>query len=725
MASRVLLVLLLLPAICIADVVEYEFDIDVIEMNITGQPVAALAVGGQIPAPTIRAAVGDVLRATFHNRLKEATSVHWHGILLPGDQDGVPYLNTQPIGPGASHTFEFPITHAGTFWYHSHTNLQIQRGLYGAIVLEEADAQEAFAERVALFSDWSDDRVESILRNLKASDDYYTFDRDNVQSWDRVVANGSEAVESRVRASLSRMPPMDLADVGYDAFLVNGLPIAEIGDLAPGEERLLLRMINGSTSSYFEVEYASGPMTVIAADGQDVEPIEVQRLRISTAETYDVLLPIVSGKASELRATSIDGSGHSSLYIGEGERVMAPDVPRPNLFRMDHGAMTMDMDMHMDMESDAQQAMPVTDAHAAHGHDPMPAATVEMPSHDHGVDPTAATAMPVHDHGAQHADDSAGEPIDVIEHMTDYSALRAVHVTTLPADQPWREIDLSLTGNMERYVWSFDGKTAREFPQILIRKGENVRIYLSNETMMHHPIHLHGHFFRVVNQHGERSPLKHTVNVPPMGRVIIEFDANEEEDWLFHCHNQFHMKTGMNRVVSYEETSLFTPEIDRLIQPSTRWFGIHEFHMMSAFADYEFSLSDERHEFRLEIDSDLADTYELHAIYDYHFNRFTSGFIGMESREHHHDKNHNIAIAGFNIMLPLLIDSEWRVSDHGKFRLQLQSEIQMTKRFVLDWRWNSDNERRYGINYRLNNRWSLTVHTDTEYGDGVGVKFFY
>jgi multicopper oxidase len=210
-----------------------------------------------------------------------------------------------------------------------------------------------------------------------------------------------------------------------------------------------------------------------------------------------------------------------------------------------------------------------------------------------------------------------------------------------------------------------------------------------------------------------------------MGSLVIEFDANEEEDWLFHCHNQYHMKTGMNRVVSYEETSLFTPEMDELIRPSTRWFDINNFHVMSSFVDYELSFFDERHEYGLEVDTDFAGSYEVHGLYTYYFSRFVSAFAGFESRMHHHDNTHDIGIAGVNVTLPLLIESEWRLNDHGRFRLELQSEIPLTRNFGLDWRWNTDNEYRYGINYRLNNRWSLTVHTDTEYGDGVGIKFFY
>ncbi len=750
MASRFLFIaILFFPALVIGAVVEYEFDIDVKAVNITGVPVMALAIDNQIPAPTIRATVGDVLRATFHNRLDTATSVHWHGVLLPGDQDGVPFLNTQPIAAGGSHTFEFPINHAGTFWYHSHTGMQIQKGLYGALVLEEAGSGTSMEERVVLFSDWTDERAESVMGNLKTRDDFYAFKRDTIQSWDRVIRSGSEGIRNRLAGSLSRMGPMDLADVGYDAFLINGAPESSITPSDAEARQLKLRMINGSTSSYFEVEYAAGPMTIVGADGQEVEPIRVKRLRISTAETYDVIVPLTAGRSFELRATSIDGSGHSSLFIGEGEKIFAPNVPRPNPFLMNpmdmHEGMSMPMEHSTPMNHEAgeahdQGAMPVHD----HGEPAVSATdTTAMPMHQHGDEPADAAAIasarPEHDHGAPASAPDISQPVtthdhgaasmqmagEVIEHMTDYSALMATSDTTLPAQQQWREIDLALTGNMERYVWSFNGQTATENPQILIRKGENVRFLLSNETMMHHPLHLHGHFFRVVNQHGERSPLKHTVNVPPMGSIVIEFDANEEEDWLFHCHNQFHMKTGMNRVVSYEQTSLFTPSIDKLIRPSRRWFDVNDFHVMSSFVDYELSYFDERHEFGLEVDTDFAGSYEVHGLYTYHFSRLFSAFAGFESREHHHDNTHDIGIAGINVTLPLLIDSEWRVNDHGRFRLELQSEIPLTRRFGVDWRWNTDNEYRYGINFRLSNRWSFTVHTDTEYGDGVGLKFFY
>ncbi|MEQ8315416.1 MAG: multicopper oxidase domain-containing protein [Gammaproteobacteria bacterium] len=698
MFSRVVYIcILLFPLPMLAATVSYELDIGSRTVDITGTSTQALAISGQIPAPTLRAELGDTLRVTFHNQLDEATSVHWHGILLPADQDGVPELNTDPLLPGQSHTFEFVIRHTGTFWYHSHTELQIQKGVYGTIVLSDPSVQPEIEEATVLFSDWIDDDANDVMENLKKNDEYYAYKKRTVQSWDKVIANGSDAIENRINSALTRMGPMDLADVAYDAFMVNGKQVNELDLANPDSRQIKLRMVNGSTSSYFDVEYAGGPMTIVSADGQPVEPIQVKRLRMSTAETYDVLVPLRPELSYELRATSFDGSGYSSLFIGEGERVAAPDVPAPNFYLMDHSGM---------------------------GGQEMAAMNMAMPHGSH--EPEVAAEPDAHQgHQAEaHADHDMAMPA-VIEHMTDYQHLRAIGDTRLPATNEWREIPLTLTGSMERYVWSFNGRTAREDAQILIRRGENVRFLLSNETMMNHPIHLHGHFFRVINGQGGRSPLKHTVNVPPMGSVVIEFEGNENQDWLFHCHNQYHMKAGMNRVISYDDTTRFTPAMSRSIQPAARWFWYNEFHLMSSFSDFESRLADDRHSFDLEIDTDFEEAHELHLLYNYHFDRFFSAFAGFEERHEHNGRNHEKAIAGVNVLLPLLIESEWRIDDEGDWRIELQSEMQLTRRWAFDWRWNTDDEHRYGFNYRLNNRFAITVHTDTEYGDGVGFKFYY
>ena len=693
-----------------AATVSYEFDIDARPINVTGATIEALSIGGQIPAPTIEAVAGDTLRVTFHNRLDVTSSVHWHGVLLPSDQDGVPYMNTQPVPAHGSFTFEYPVLQAGTFWYHSHTDLQIQRGIYGSIVFRKPGEQAQLQEQVVLFSDWTDENPDQVLANLKKDDDYYAFKKDAVQSWDKVLANGQAAVRNRFESLLTRMGPMDLADVGYDAFLANGQTSSSIALRDDRSQQMLLRLINGSTSSYFDVEYAGGPMTIIAADGQDVEPIRVKRLRISTAETYDVLVPVNADNGYELRATSFDGSGHSSVYIGEGPAVMAPDIPRPNLFLMEHGEMDMDMDMDMDMEMDMEMDM---DSMASMDHAmPMP-----MPAAEPAAAQPAATnhvqAMPM---AAMDA---------VIEHMTDYSRLVAINISSLPAERPWHEIPLTLTGNMERYVWSFNGLTLREETQWQIQEGDNIRMRISNSTMMHHPLHLHGHFFRVINGQGDRSPLKHTVNVPPMGNVVIEFAATENQDWLFHCHNQYHMKTGMNRVISYLDSSTFDAEMGRSIQPFQRWFSRTQLGTHSNFADLAFSLSDERHQFELELDADIDDTYEIDASYTYHFNRYFSAFVGTETKEHHHENSGTKAIGGLSMTLPMMIGSEWRVDDEGGFRLELDSEFQLTRRIGFAWRWNTDEEYRYGFKYSFNKQWALFLITDTEYGDGVGLDITF
>jgi CopA family copper-resistance protein len=710
-----------------AETVSYEFDIDTKTINITGRQVQALAVAGQIPAPTIRAKVGDILRVTFNNKLDETTSVHWHGVLLPSNQDGVPMLNTQPIQPGKSFTFEYPIIQSGTYWYHSHTDLQVQRGVYGSIVLRDAKLPPpALQEQVIVLSDWTNESPAAVLNNLKKDDDYYAYKKNAVQSWDKVIAHGSQAIRNRLDANLARMAPMDLADVGYDAFLANGARESQVQIEDGAAQQMKLRIINGSTSSYFDLEYAGGPMTVVAADGLDVEPVRVQRLRLSTAETYDVLVPVAQHKSFELCATSFDGSGYSSVFLGQGERVEAPELPAPNYYLMSHDSMEMAGDMSMDHAAMGHD-MPASDSGQAGAH----AGTHTMPAPDQAGTHGATHVMPTSD-PAQTGNQADSDPMPlmamddaVIPHMTDYRYLVARQSTELPADRPWHEIPITHTGNMARYVWSFNGMTLREEAQWKIQKGDNVRFIIDNDTMMNHPLHLHGHFFRVLNGQGQFSPLKHTVNVPPMGSVVIEFRATENNDWLFHCHNQYHMKTGMNRVISYANTTSFDNDMERAIQPFVRWFRRTEMATHNSFTELDFNLSDERHEIAVQVDADFDVTYEIDATYAYNFHRFFSAFAGIEKREHHHSTNHFKTIAGINVTLPLLVNSEWRVDDHGEFRLELDSDLQLNRRVALVWRWNTEDEYRYALRYNITKRWSISAGTDSEYGDGVGFHYFF
>jgi FtsP/CotA-like multicopper oxidase with cupredoxin domain len=739
-----------------AEVVDYEFTIDELVTELGGVTAQSLAIDGQIPAPTLRARRGDTLRVTFHNALEVAASIHWHGLLLPGDQDGVPFLNTPPIEPQTSFTFEFPVIQSGTFWYHSHTDMQIQRGVYGSIVLGEsasnpkvshaghqlalqsADSHAAhdasfmpdksMQEAVVLFSDWTAEPATRVLENLKKDDDYYAFKKNTVQSWDRVLANGRAAVGARLGQGFTRMGPMDLADVGYDAFLANGVEVGAIAVESPGAKEIKLQLINGSTSSYFDVEYAGGPMRVVAADGLPVQPISVQRLRMATAETYDVIVPLTAGKAFELRASSFDGTGFSSTYVGAGERIPAPTIPRPNLIAQSVGHGMAGGMSHA--ESDSGHAHQDADhgqhsqasQHVQHSQPVQPAQHAQHAMH-------AQSAKPSHgSQSSQRAHGGTQEEIPFVPHLLSYESLIAADDTRLPEDRPVRVIPLELTGNMQRYVWGFNGKTQRQDPRLSVAAGDTVRLEMSNTTMMHHPIHLHGHYFRVLNGQGDRSPLKHTVDVPPMGKVVIEFSATENQDWLFHCHNQYHMKSGMNRVISYVESSLLDAQVERDILPYRRWYSRNALRLQDNVIGLDYALMDERHSVMFEGDHSLdrgRDNFELRASYSYQLSRFSAPFVSAERRVHADGAQETRLFAGLRTTLPFFIDSELGFDDGGKARLELGSGLQLTRRLALDWRWNTDEEYRLGLGLNLSNRTALVVGRDSDFGTGIGFSYLF
>ena len=673
-----LALLTVLPAMAEAKLVEYEFDINYKTVNFSGEDVQAMSVGGSIPAPTIEATVGDTLRVTFHNKMDVESSIHWHGVLLPNDQDGVPYLTTSPIRAGKSFTYEYPIIHHGTYWYHSHTQLQEQRGVYGSLVFHPKDGEKYKADReyVAVLSDWTNENPMQVLRNLKKDGDYYALKKDSVQSWLKVFQYGPEAIKNRLNSSWTRMGPMDLSDVGYDAFLLNGKKESAVDGLKGGET-VRLRIVNASASSYQYVEFAGGPMTIVAADGVDTELKEVDRLKISVAETYDVLVQLPDDNmAYEFRASAEDGTGYSSLWLGEGHKMVARTIEKPNLFLIDHSMHDMDMD------------------------------DMTMDNVDHS---NMAHTMP------------AGNT--AIRMMNEYDGLRSPVKTTLPVGNPDREVLLELTGNMERYVWSFNNKTLAEEDKILIRKGENVRFKFVNRTMMHHPLHLHGHFFRVLNGQGEYSPLKHTVNVPPMQTVEIEFYANEEKDWFFHCHNLYHMKGGMARVVSYEDAPGSGELNDQFYKNLKQdpWYRSVDTMTYSNFIGNETRFSNTRNAIELGFDYDYKDEYEIDVVYERSINRFFDVFVGGDFQGDE-QKNESLAVLGIRYVLPMLIDSEIRLDSKGNARLELSSDLQLTNRTKFDWLVNTDDEYRLGLEYEITKKVSLVANFDSDYDGGVGIK---
>ena len=666
-----------------ARVVEYTLTIDQTTVNFTGKDRQALAVNNQIPGPTLRFAEGDRAVIRVHNNLDEETSLHWHGILLPNQYDGVPYVTTMPILPGSDHTFTFDLKHSGTYWYHSHTNLQEQQGVYGSIViLPKKEKVRADHDIVLMLSDWTDENPAEVLRTLKRGSEWYGIKKGSAQSWDRVIA--ASAFTNRLKQAWQRMPPMDISDVYYDAFLINGRPAVELTTPRPGE-KVRLRVINGGAASYFNVQFAAGPMTLISADGMDVEPLSVERLRIGIAETYDFLVTVPENGAYEFRATAQDGSGYASAYIGQGPKVAAPDLPRPDPFQM----LTMDHSA-MDMGKSTEHG----------GHSMM------MP---------AQSGHSMHSMGGHAAMQS--QPLV----MEDYSQLRAIRSTKLPESNPTREVVLELTGNMDRYVWSFNNITLSEADKILIRRGENVRFKLINKTMMHHPMHLHGHFFRVLNGQGDHAPLKHTVDVAPMQTTVIEFLASEDKDWFFHCHILYHMVSGMARVVHYEgsfiDPALAAAQKSGGEVSDSRFFFWGEASALSQMNEGELMLSNSRNALAIEWDNDWEENYEIEPSYQRYLSRFLSIYVGGDF-----DEDEDLGVIGLRYVLPLYLESELRVDSNGDFRLQVGSDLQLWPRLFFEWFVNTDEEWRYGLEWVISKQLSLVATHDSDYDAGVGLR---
>lgn len=324
---------LFLPTQGLASVKEYHLTIALEEVEIQGKQAQGMTINGHIPGPVLRFNNGDLARIHVTNKMDVSTSIHWHGILVPPGMDGVPFVTQPPIAPGTTFTYEFPVRQTGTYWYHSHSNLQEQSGLYGAIVIaDEENRQNVDHDRVVLLSDWTTDDPHEVLRTLKRGSEWFALEKGSAQSILGAAKAGK--LGGYFFRELQRMPPMDIADVAYDYFLANGKPEIAL-DTKPGET-IRLRLIDGSATTYFHLEYAGGPMTIISADGQLVDPVNHSRFLVGVAETYDVLITVPDSGAYELRATAHDGSGHASIWIGSGKRHPAPDIPKPNLYQGMH-----------------------------------------------------------------------------------------------------------------------------------------------------------------------------------------------------------------------------------------------------------------------------------------------------------------------------------------------------------------------------------------------------
>ena len=498
-----------------------------------GRSAHAVTVNGTLPAPLIRLKEGRNVRIAVTNRLKEDTSIHWHGLIVPFQMDGVPGVSFPGIAPGETFVYDFPVRQSGTYWYHSHSGMQEAVGHYGPIVIDPAgsDPVQATREHVIILSDWSPIHPHILLKRLKQNGGYFNMQRQTLAG---LLAGQDQSLGERLRWGAMRMDPTDVSDVTGStySFLVNGHGTAEnwTGLFTPGE-RVRLRIINASAMTNFNVRLPGLPMTVVQCDGQNVQPVETDEFQIGIAETYDVVVQPAEAKPYGLIAEAIDRSGLVRATLAPRIGMTAPVPPlraRPLLGMKDMG---------MDMSGMGHGGM---DGHAMKMRDPTVAPQVRM-------GPGVATLSPLP------VDRTADRPTG-LEHVAHrvltYADLKSL---TPNSDRrpPSRTLDIHLTANMERYMWSFDGVKLSDGAQpIAFRHMERVRVNLINDTMMPHPIHLHGHFFELVTGAGDHNPRKHSVNVLPGGKVSFDLTADALGDWAFHCHMLLHMHAGMMRVVT-------------------------------------------------------------------------------------------------------------------------------------------------------------------------------
>ncbi|SIO50925.1 multicopper oxidase domain-containing protein [Chitinophaga niabensis] len=713
------LLVLITSIVAAQQTVRYDLYVADTIVNFSGKPKRAIAVNGQIPMPTLTFTEGDTAEIYVHNNLDEETSLHWHGLFLPNRMDGVPNLTQMGIKPHTTYLYKFPIVQTGTHWYHSHSGLQEQIGMYGAFIMKKKKEWDIPSIPIVL-SEWTDMKPHEVQRSLHAATDWFAIKKGTTQSYTEAIREGH--FKTKVINEWKRMNAMDVSDVYYNKFLINGENEHEHTQFKAGD-KVRLRIANGGASSYFWLTYAGGKITVVATDGNDVEPVEVDRLIIAVSETYDVVVTIPENKSYEFLVTPEDRTGSASLWLGNGEKVPAKKLPKLKYF----AGMKMMNDM-MDMKGDLV-SMEGMEMH----NQIMDMNTVMYPE--------------------------MAETPDIV--TLNYTMLRDPKKTTLPPG-PVKELHFTLTGNMNRYVWSLDNKVVSETDRILIKKGENIRLILYNNSMMRHPMHLHGHDFRVINGQGDYAPMKNVLDMMPMERDTIEFAATEPGgDWFFHCHILYHMMSGMGRIFRYDN-NLPNPEIPNPKLAQRKLFADDRMvHIMGRIgiesngSDGEIMLANTRYRLQTEWRVGLQKHHGYES--ESHFGRYFGKmqwlfpYVGWDFRnrtiEDPFEKNifgqlltprknlfgqtntknfRQVVHAGIEFTLPMLVILDGSVDSEGKLRLQLRREdIPVSKRLRFNFSANTDKEYMFGFRYIISKYFNLSTHFDSDMGLGAGITLVY
>ena len=774
---------------------EYTITLREATVNKAGKNVMGMTVNGTIPGPTLEFTEGEYAVIYVKNEMSEETSVHWHGLLLPNFYDGVPYLTTPPIEPRHTQKYEFPIKQSGTYWYHSHTMLQEQSGVYGSIVIHPKEQiLEYDKELVLMLSDWTNEKPMNVLRNLKRGNEWYGIRKGTATPLNRVIKRG--ALGAQLNFWRQRMEGADIADVYYPAFLINGEESMEYPEFKPGE-KVRLRIIDGGASTSFWMTFGGGDPLLVSADGLDVVPVKKNKTFIGIAETYDFIVTIPEKGKIEFRITAQDGSGTASAFLGTGDVLPAEIVPRPDKIGMMQKMAKMDMKMgahalkyrpkkderykmkeEYGMQMDKMQGMDMGNSEMKDDdmknmdHSKMQGIemkkdsiqqdmmkdmkmddmNMEIPKDTTSIDHTKMKGMAMNmQKDTIKMETMAGMKMEGMDLFAEYNYdyLKSPKETTYDKDVPVKEILLNLTGNMNRYIWSMNGVPLSEADKININNKEVTRITFNNLTMMHHPMHLHGHFFRVLNENGEYSPLKHTVNVPPMQKVTIEFYGNngdEYGDWFFHCHILYHMMGGMARVVSYDtprDPRMNEFPVSKIIEETDKWYSWGMVDAASHTTGFNLITSNIRNQFNASFEYGWNKNLEGEFTYERYLHDYLRVFGGVnienETRKSL-DEFKTTAVVGVRYLTPYLfaldarIDNELRprvslgrsimlfpkLSVFGYYEYQIDlgivNDLPINKDFISETVWSA------GAEYMLSRNFSLMGSYDNRYGAGGGLS---
>ena len=714
--------------------VRYDLYVKDTLVNFSGKEKRAIAVNGQIPMPTLTFTEGDIAEIYVHNELNEETSLHWHGLFLPNKEDGVPYLTQMPIKPNTTHLYKFPIIQHGTHWYHSHSGLQEQIGMYGSFIMNKRPNNPTFRKDIddlptipIILSEWTDYKPDNVHRMLHNATDWFAIKKGTTQSYGEAIKQGY--FSTKLKNEWKRMNAMDVSDIYYEKFLINGKNESSLSQFKGGE-KVRLRISNGGASTYFWLNYAGGKITVVANDGNDVEPVEVDRLIIAVSETYDIVVTIPENDMSyEFLATAEDRTKSTSLWLGEGMKMKAQAMPKLKYFegmKMMNGMMNLDGsmdDMGMTMSLN-QMDMNAVMYPEITGSDEK---TMSMEGMNHQTHQESGNIVTLN-----------------------YAMLKSPNITTLPP-VTIKTLKFELSGNMNRYVWSLDNKVVSETDKILIKKGENIKLILYNGSMMRHPMHLHGHDFRVLNGQGEYAPLKNVIDIMPMETDTLEFNANVEGDWYFHCHILYHMMSGMGRVFTYENQAANPLIPNPKLAQRKLYAEDRKFHLMAEndFAtngnDGMLMLQNTRWSIGTEWRLGYNDMHGYET--ETHIGRYIGKmqwfmpFIGFDWRyrkfgmdeveknifgQTNTKDNRSLLSLGFNYTLPMLVRLQSEVFTDGNFRLQLSREdIPLGKRVRGMFMLNTDKEYMGGFDYIFSRNIRGRIHYDSDMGFGVGLTLNY